>query len=736
MSIDPVEKDYQSSVRFFPEARTEFDLLTIIVLLLLAMIPWGNSDAADPVIRIGVLSHRGNETTLKNWSPTADYLSESVPGKQFEIVPLDFMEVDLAVQFGEVDFLLVNPGIYVNMEVKYRVSRIATLNNLVGNTPHNVFGGVIFTRKGRQDINRIEDLRGKRLMAVDETSLGGFQMAWRELNAVGLDPYRDIQQLTFGGIHDQVVMAVFEGLIDVGTVRTNILERMASDGQIDMRDFRIIAPRMHTEFPFARSTRLYPEWPFSQLQHTPTLLAQQVAVALLNMPKAHPAAKKGNYAGWTVPLDYQQVHELFRELKLPPYDAVARFTLSDAMHKYWYWMVIGVSFLLAMAFMTTWVARLNRALAKSKLHLERQHELILNSVADGIYGVSLEGKTTFVNRAMEEITGWSAEELIGANQHEILHHTRGDGTAHPAEECPVYITFRDSAPRFVDDDLFWKKDRSSFPVEYSTTPIKNDTGSTIGSVVVFRDISERKTAQEEARQHQMDLAHVARFSTMGEMASGIAHEINQPLTAIATNAHACIRMLESGSGLNRCADVMEKIGAQAERAGEIIRQLRQFVRKEEPERVVTDINDLIREVVVLIKPEIDRSDVRLIQDLDAGIGRVLVQNIQIEQVILNLARNAVEAMSETVGGSRRLVLRTRSGEENTVVVSVMDSGPGLDESVRDQLFNPFITTKPKGVGLGLSISLGIIEAHQGNLYLDSSSGEGAVFRFSLPVFQA
>ena len=128
-------------------------------LLLLLLISTQQS-AADTPVRIGVLSHRGYEATVRDWSATAEYLSGNIPGHRFEIVPLDFEEVDPAVQFGEVDFLLVNPGIYVNMEVKYRVSRIATLDNLVGNTPHNVFGGVLFTRHDRRDINRLEDIRG------------------------------------------------------------------------------------------------------------------------------------------------------------------------------------------------------------------------------------------------------------------------------------------------------------------------------------------------------------------------------------------------------------------------------------------------------------------------------------------------------------------------------------------------------------------------------------------------
>ncbi|MET0119005.1 MAG: PhnD/SsuA/transferrin family substrate-binding protein [Sedimenticola sp.] len=693
----------------------------------------GEAIAVEPPIRIGVLSHRGSEATLKMWSPTADYLTQAVHGRQFEIVPLDFDEVNPSVESGAVDFVLVNPGIYVNLEVRYRVSRIATLNNLVGEVASNVFGGVIFTRKDRGDLASLENLKGKRFLAVDETSLGGFQMAWRQLQDVGLSPYEDVQ-LSFAGIHDDVVMAVLNGDVDAGTVRTDILERMASSGTIDLTDFKIINPRFEPHFYFNLSTRLYPEWPFSKVQHTPNELAQRVAVALLNMPHDHVAAQAGNYAGWTVPLDYQPVHDIFKALALPPYEAIARFTLMDAIRKYWYWLLGGLVFILFMAFMTTWVVRLNRELKRAQLHLEQRHELILNSVADGIYGVDLQGNSTFVNRAMEQITGWKAEELIGKNQHDILHHTHADGTPHPRHECPVYATYRDNVPRFVDDDVFWKRDGNCFPVEYTSTPLRDEHEGVVGSVVVFRDISERKQAEEEARQHQMDLAHVARLSTMGEMASGIAHEINQPLTAIATNAHACIRMLEAGGEQNeRIADVVEKIGSQAERAGEIIRQLRQFVRKEQPQLSAVNLNELIDEVVTLLKPEARRADVRIELDLEQEISSVLAQHIQIDQVILNLARNAIEAMEDMLEGDRVLTITTRQGGKNAVIVTVADTGPGLSEEVREQVFNPFVTTKPSGMGLGLSISQGIIDAHKGRLYVDSNPGEGAVFRFMLPV---
>ncbi|WP_435686049.1 PhnD/SsuA/transferrin family substrate-binding protein [Sedimenticola selenatireducens] len=705
----------------------------LLLFLLLPLIS-GSLRAEDQLIRIGVLSHRGNQVTYDTWSPTAIYLSRVVPGHDFEIIPLDFAEVDPAVKFGQVDFILVNPGIYVNLEVRYRISRIATLNNLAGTNANNVFGGVIFTRSDRSDINTLDDLKGKSLMAVDVTSLGGFQMSWREMYTRGLDPYRDSSSFSFGGIHDEVVRAVRDGRVEVGMIRTDILERMAAANQIDIDDFKIINPKINPGFLLNRSTRLYPEWPFSKVLHTSNELAQRVAVALLNMPNTHPAARVGNYAGWTIPLDYQSVHDLLRELQLPPYEYSGRFTLADAIKKYWYWLLVALVFLVFMLLMTTWVSRLNRELKKAKLHLERQYELILNSVADGIIGVDLDGKTTFANRAMSQITGWSATDLIGRNQHEILHHTRADGTPHPADQCPVYATCNDQIPRFVEDDVFWKKDGSSFPVEYSSTPIRNEQFKTVGSVVVFRDISDRKRISEEARQHQDDLAHVARLSTMGEMASGIAHEINQPLTAIATNAHACIRMLESHSGeTERVIDVMERIGSQAARAGEIIRHLRQFVKKEQPELSRIDINEVINEVITLLRTEIRKFEVKIALDLDERIGKVMALHVQIDQVILNLARNAIEAMADIQEGTRLLSIATSNQPDDYVRVTITDTGPGLDPAVADQLFNPFVTTKPSGMGLGLSISQGIIEAHKGRIFVEPGEGRGARFVFLLPT---
>jgi two-component system sensor histidine kinase TtrS len=691
----------------------------------------------SPEIRIGVLSHRGDRATERAWAPTADYLGTALPGYRFRIAPLDFGEIEAAVAAGRVDFVLANPSIYVNLEVRHRVSRIATLRNRVGDRESNVFGGVVFTRADRPDVRTLEDLRGHALMAVDPTSLGGFEMAWGELDAHGIDPWSDLT-LTFGGIHDEVVQAVARGEVDAGTVRTDILERMAADGVVRLADFRVLNPQDGPDFPFLRSTPLYPEWPFGKVRHTDQGLAQRVAIALLQMPSDHPGALAGAYAGWTIPLDYQPVHRLLERLHLPPFDRPAPFTLRDAVERYWPTLLSGAGALVVMAILTLWVLRLNRRLRRAKARLEQRHELILDSVAEGICGVDLDGRTTFVNAAVERLTGWRADEVIGKNQHELLHHTRADGSPHPARECQVYATFRDNLPRYVDDDVFWRKDGRNFPVEYSSTPIRDERGATLGSVVVFRDMTERKQAAEKIRRHQAELAHVARLSTLGEMASGIAHELNQPLTAISANARACVHMVEAGRAtVAHCSDVMERIAAQAERAGEVIRHIRHFVRKEPPETRPARVSGMFETVAALLRPDAQRAGVVLESQVGQGAEWVLAQEIQIEQVILNLARNGIEAMAEAPpvpagpARSRRLTLKARPAPGG-VEIAVADTGPGLDPVLAETAFQPFVTTKPQGLGLGLSISGGICEAHGSCLQVRSSPGEGAVFRFTLP----
>jgi len=691
------------------------------------------SHAAETVV-IGVLSHRGDESTLSHWAPTADYLSEKLPDYQFTIRPLAFEEVEKAVSQGEVDFVLVNPGLYVNMEVRYRVSRLATLRNRWRGDVSNTFGGVIFARAERYDLNSLADLRGGTLSAVNASSLGGYMVAMREFKAAGIELHRDLKKIVFAGTHDKVVMAVREGLVDAGTVRTDILEHMANEGLINLNEFRIINKHSDAEFPRLHSTRLYPEWPFSKVKHTSNSLARQVSIALAEMPDDHPAAVMGNYAGWTIPLDYQPVHDLLQELLLPPYQYSQQFTLQDVWQRYWLWLFSGFFLLLIMGGLTTWVLRLNRELSNAKQQLEQQHALILDSVADGIYGVDIRGNSTFVNRAMEEITGWKKDELIGRSEHQILHLPRGATVSKTDESWPVGQLLHDEQPHYVDEDWFYCKDGRSIPVEYCSTPIRDKHGRISGAVIVFRDITAKKKAAEDERQRQIEMAHAARLSTMGEMASGIAHELNQPLSAIVTYTNGSIRMLKLGCQDNseELIEVMERVSSQAERAGEIIRQLRRFIRKEKVERKQVDVNRLIIELLNFLQPELRKAHVQLRLELQEDLPQLQAHDIQLEQVLLNLIRNAIEAMQDEDEQHRRLLIAS-SLVDGQIRIVVEDSGHGIEQAMQGDVFEPFVTTKTRGMGLGLSISRGIIESHDGRLSLDTTmQGEGTRMVITLP----
>lgn len=705
------------------------------ILLFLSFIVCVFPVCADETINIGVLSHRGDTSAEIYWSDTADYLSHNIPEKEFKIVPLDFDEIEPSIQSQKIHFVLVNPGIYVLMEVRHRISRIATLSRNVNSKDVNVFGGVIFTLKNRSDINDLGDIKNKSLMAVDETSFGGYLTALKEIMSSGIDPRTNLSSVTFGGIHDDVVMSVLEGKADIGTVRTGILESMDANGLINIADFKILNEKSSDGFKEKYSTELYPEWPFSKLQHTSNRLAENVAILLMKMHKTENVIiDSGQKNMWSIPLEYQPVHEVLKYLRLPPYENIGKFTLLDAIKKYRYWILFTLLFTILLLVLTILVVRLNREITSSKQRLEQQHLLILDSVADGIYGVDLDGTSTFVNKAMENITGWKADYIIGRNQHQLLHHTKANGDPHPPHECPVYKTFVDEKARYIRDDIFWKSDGTSFPVEYTSTPIKDEFMKTIGSVVIFRDISERKQAEENESKHRRELAHVARVSTMGEMASGMAHELNQPLTAIATNADACIRLTESKKiDVNRLNDVMEIISKQARRSGAIIQQLRNFVRKELPEKTSVNLNDLIEEVLILTSHNLKQNAVTLELNLTEDLPEVFVQHIQIDQVILNIVKNALEAMSDNNSGNKTLTISTSVTDDGLPMVIITDTGPGFTEEMKETLFTPFVTTKKEGMGLGLSISEGIISEHGGKLMLESTHGNGATFKFTLPT---
>ncbi|MBW2099843.1 MAG: PhnD/SsuA/transferrin family substrate-binding protein [Deltaproteobacteria bacterium] len=331
----------------------------LVFSLLITGVSWGEDEG---LVKIGVLAKRGDVHCLEKWSPTAEYLTAMIPWKKFAIVPLDHEQIYFFVKNRQVDFILSNPSFYVELEILYGANRIATLKNLVLGKAYTSYGGVIFCRADRDDIRHMKDLKNKTFMAVDETSLGGWRMAWREFKDHGVDPYGYFSNLRFDDTHDAVVYAVMDAKVDAGTVRTDTLERMHAEGKIDLSEFYVITDYNcgGTDFPFVYSTRMYPEWPFAKVKHTPDELAEAVAVALLAMPPDSAAARAAKCAGWTIPLNYQSVHECLRDLKVGPYKDLGKITLSDVIRNYWHWILLAGVLFLVMTTSTFVIFNLNR----------------------------------------------------------------------------------------------------------------------------------------------------------------------------------------------------------------------------------------------------------------------------------------------------------------------------------------------------------------------------------------
>lgn len=337
--------------------------------------------AQSSEVRIGVLANRGNEQALKAWQPLADYLEQAVPGTNFVVKPFTFEALYPAIERGDMEFVILNTGQYVEMEVANGISRVATIRNIGPGGNYTVFGGVLITKADRHDIAGIQDLKGKRFLAVDETSLGGWLAALREVKAAGIEPSQ-FAELNYAGNHEAVVRAILSGKADAGAIRTDTLERMALTGEIDIRSVKIINERQTLGFPFKHSTRLYPEWPFAKLRHTDDQLAQQVAVALLKLPAESAAARAAMLGGWTIPADYSSVHNLYQELKIGPYRNLGRFSLTDVLKKYWPVITLSILLIVVLAAAAVLVLRANRRLERSFEEIERQKSTIEATLAE------------------------------------------------------------------------------------------------------------------------------------------------------------------------------------------------------------------------------------------------------------------------------------------------------------------------------------------------------------------
>jgi len=372
------------------------------------------------------------------------------------------------------------------------------------------------------------------------------------------------------------------------------------------------------------------------------------------------------------------------------------------------------------------LAASQRALRES----EEKYRLLVDHQTDLVAKYGIDGRIQYVSPSHRDFYGKPEAEFIGRTLPDAvrLHDEERNCVAEGWQEV-LSPPYQNSHEHRVLTPRGWRW------VAVLARAVLGADGRPQFVVSVARDVTDRRRAEEQARQHLQQLAHVSRVSSMGEMASAIAHEINQPLTAIANYASACLRLLRSGKARpGEAVEVMQRVAAEAERAGEIVRKMRGFVRGEESQMALVEPGFLATEVMRLAAAEARQSGVELKSAVEPELPPVLADSIQVQQVLLNLVRNAVEAVGSADSAKREVTLAICRAADGGVQFTVRDTGPGLAPEALDKVFEPFYTTKADGIGIGLPLSRSIADAHGGRLWA-SAEPQGAAFHLVLPAAQ-
>ena len=361
---------------------------------------------------------------------------------------------------------------------------------------------------------------------------------------------------------------------------------------------------------------------------------------------------------------------------------------------------------------------------------EEKLRRVIDSALDGMIVIDSHGTVLLYNAACERLFGYSAEEVLGNNVRLLM--TRSDRKNH---DTYIQNYLRTGTARIIGigrDVTGRRKDGSTVPIRLAVGELRDDDDTPL-FIGTLHDLTEALRARERIEELQSELMQVARASAVGEMGTALAHELTQPLAAVAGFVESSAALLEQGGAEipAKAREYMDQAVAQSLRAGSVIRLLREFTGRGDSERSVEDINAVVEEICKLATLGTAAEQIDLELDLAAALPPVLIDHFQIQQVVLNLVRNSIDALSDCE--ARTITVATVPGGDMVEVV-VSDNGPGLPSEVRDRVFEPFVSTKPDGIGIGLSICRTIVEAHGGRIAVDAGTKHGTGFRFSVPAF--
>lgn len=455
---------------------------------------------AEHTLVLGIFAYREPAVMIERYQPLADYLDAQLPEARVELRVLGLDAIERAISHRQIDLLMTNPSHY--LEVRSRNSltgALATQVRLEHGQEVSALGGVVITRADRDDITTLRDLRNFSVAIPGKRFLGGYQTQAYEIQQSGLSPTRDLTLLELGS-HDAVVDAVREGLVDAGFVRTGVLESLARDGRLDRRQLRVVNAQQLAGFPFAVSTRLYPEWPLIALPQVERATVQRIAMALFALTPEHAVARAAGIAGFAPPMDYLSVENLARHLRLPPFDQAPPVTWQDIWEQHRPYLLALLGALLVVVLLLVLLLRRNRKLKRQREQM-RLAASVFSHTHEGIMITSPTGQIIAVNPAFSEITGYARQEAIGQSASML-----GSGR----HDMPFFASLWGALlDRGYWDGEIWNRHKNGrvYPQRLTISAVRDDAGEVQRYVGLIADITSLKA-------HQQELEHLAHYDVL------------------------------------------------------------------------------------------------------------------------------------------------------------------------------------------------------------------------------